>query len=219
MKSFVLLPLIKSWKYLEFASPSLNHWSWIFCLRIEFQSFKYLIYSALIPWSLDLFSSELLFITSSSAILTFSSYFFTMAKISPYSVLDQLLRVEVNLFIFWWKLHIGLPEPFLFQQAFTISIKFLFSTQQCKNLKYLEVVSCLTPISIRRRLWSDPTEERYVIVVWGMSSNHWALSSLYHTLACPVLWLHQVKCWSLYPKSHKPHASRTLINLMLVFML
>ena len=34
INSFLLLPLIMEWKYLELVSPSLNYWSWVFSFKI-----------------------------------------------------------------------------------------------------------------------------------------------------------------------------------------
>jgi len=44
INNLLLLPLIIACKYLVFASPSLNHCSWVFCLRVDCSIFKYLMH-------------------------------------------------------------------------------------------------------------------------------------------------------------------------------
>ncbi len=154
------------------------------------------MYWALAPLSFSLFSELLSTSISASAFCTISSYFFTFSNTSPYSFLDQILRVLVNLFNLVWKIHIGSPITCLFQQFSIVCRNVSLSVQQLRNLKYLITVVWILFISNNKGQWSDPTKGKWVILLWGIMYSHLSLtiplSNLFQILAPSFLWLHQV---------------------------
>ena len=74
------------------------------------------------------------------------------------SITKFFLRPNISVwqrFNFWWNLDIPVPCTSFSQELLTVSMKWGFSTQQLRNLKYLLWFVVAETISIKRGQWSN----------------------------------------------------------------